>query len=131
MMKNVDDGGYAFSFLRAAYSLMAAFVGGFLFILGLCLLLFLFIDLASSMGYTTGGNDEFKPVDFFAVLLSIPVFIYSFAMGMTLVGRFVVDTFYGHPFFRTFGLGVATTDWIAFGKHLVLQSPVKQMSFLR
>jgi hypothetical protein len=50
--------------------------------------------------------------------LSIPIFVYSLAMGMTLMTRFVVDTFYGHPFLRTFGLDIVTTDWIAFVMYL-------------
>ena len=139
LIKTVQDTGYAFSFLRATYSLMALFVGGFLFILGICILLFLFIDLATLLGATS--NEQVKVVDFLAVLLSVPVFICkcrsylccfsvhhhaqelkliallttdSLAMGMTLATRFVIDTFYGHPFLRSFGLGVATTDWIAF-----------------
>lgn len=39
-------------------------------------------------------------------------------MGMTLLTRFVVDTFYGHPFLRTFGLDNVATDWIAFVMYL-------------
>ena len=53
-----------------------------------------------------------KPIGFVIVLLSVPVFIYSFAMGMTLVTRFVIDTFYGNPFLRSFGMGVVATDWL-------------------
>lgn len=116
VIKTINDGNYAFGFLRAAYSLMAAFVGGFLFILAVDILLFLFIDLATKMGVTS--NSKLKVVEVIAVLLSVPVFIYSLAMGMTLVGSFVVDTFYGHPFLRSFGMGVATTDWIAFVLYL-------------
>jgi len=112
LVKQVYDTGYSFSFLRSAYSLMSIFVMGFLFILGFCILLFLFIDLATLLGVTDNGN--VKALDFVAVLLSVPLWIYSLAMGMTLATRFVIDTFYGHPFFRSFGLGVATTDWIAF-----------------
>ena len=53
-----------------------------------------------------------------AVGLSIPMLVYSIAMGMTLMTRFVVDTFYGHPFLRTFGLDIVTADWIAFVMYL-------------
>jgi len=116
LVKSTNDRGYALSFLRAAYSLMAIFVGGFLFILGFDILLFLFIDVASKLGFTSDGNIEL--VKFFAVLLSVPVFVYSLAMVMTLVGRFVIDTFYGHPFLRSFGMGIVTTDWLAFVMYL-------------
>ncbi|KAL7542868.1 hypothetical protein ACHAXR_012175 [Thalassiosira sp. AJA248-18] len=116
LVKTINDKSYGFSFLRTAYSLIAFFVGGFLFILGFDLLLFLFIDLATKLGVTSNGSMQL--FDVFAVLLSVPVFIYSLAMGMTLVGTFVTDTFYGHPFLRSFGLGVATTDWMAFVLYL-------------
>ena len=78
---------------------MALFVGGFLFILGMCILLFLFIDLATLLGATS--NEGVQVLDFLAVLLSVPVFVYSLAMGMTLATKFIVDTFYGHPFLRS------------------------------
>ena len=81
---------------------MALFVGGFLFILGMCILLFLFIDLATLLGATS--NEGVQVLDFLAVLLSVPVFVYSLAMGMTLATKFVVDTFYGHPFLRSVSL---------------------------
>lgn len=84
--------------------------------MGICILLFLFIDLAVQLGITS--NQDLNVGNFIAVGLSIPVFVYSFAMGMTLMTRFVVDTFYGHPFLRTFGLDVVTTDWIAFVMYL-------------
>jgi hypothetical protein len=102
--------------IRATYSLIAVFVGGFLLILGICILLFLFIDLAVQLGVTS--NQDLNVSNFIAVGLSIPVFVYSLAMGMTLMTRFVVDTFYGHPFLRTFGLDIVTTDWIAFVMYL-------------
>ena len=110
LIKATNDSGYAYSFLRAAYSLMAIFVGGFIFIVGFDILLFLFIDVATQMGITSEGNFHLVPL--FAVLLSVPVFVYSAAMGMTLVGKLTIDTFYGHPFLRSFGLGVVTTDWL-------------------
>jgi hypothetical protein len=101
---------------RATYSLIAIFAGGFLLILGICILLFLFIDLATQLGYT--NNQSVNGAGFVATCLSVPVFVYSLAMGMTLMTRFVVDTFYGHPFLRTFGLDVVVTDWIAFIMYL-------------
>ena len=67
---------------------MAVFVAGFLFILGFCILLFLFIDMATSMGAGANKGDERKDwVAFFGVLLSVPVFVYSLAMGMTLATK--------------------------------------------
>ena len=107
---------YFFFVNRATYSLISVFVGGFLLIFGICILLFLFIDLAIQLGVTS--NQDINIGRFISVALSIPVFVYSLAMVMTLMTRFVVDTFDGHPFLRTFGLDVVTTDWIAFVMYL-------------
>ncbi|KAL3801203.1 hypothetical protein HJC23_012603 [Cyclotella cryptica] len=117
-IRQTYDTSYGLQFLRAIYSLIAVFVGGFLFILGICILLFLFIDLATQLGITS--NQSVSEAGFLAVLLSIPVLVYSLAMGMTLMTRFVVDTFYGHPFLRTFGLDLVTMDWIAFVMYLCI-----------
>jgi len=125
LVKTTHDRSYALSFLRAAYSMMAIFVAGFLFILGTVILLFLFIDMAIKLGVVT--DEPGKPVEFIFVVLSVPVFIYGLAMGMTLVVRFVIDTFKGHPFLQSFGMGVVTTDWL--GESLPLCSLVFNISY--
>ena len=43
------------------------------------------------------GTINFREVPLAMVLLSVPVFVYSLATGMTLVVKLVVGTFYGHP----------------------------------
>eukprot|EP00985_Skeletonema_marinoi_P010624 scaffold4969_cov118-Skeletonema_marinoi.AAC.1 len=96
--------------LRSIYSVMAVFIGGFLFILGFDILLFLFIHLVSVFN----ENQGIGIADFVASFFSVPVFVYSLAFAMTLVTSFVVDTFYGNPFIRSFGLGVVFTEWMAF-----------------
>lgn len=98
------------SLLRCIYSVIAVFMGGFLFIFGFDILLFLFIHLVSSFK----TNHTFGIADFVASLFSVPVFIYSLSFAMTLVTNFVTDTFYGNPFLRSFGLGVVFTEWMAF-----------------
>lgn len=116
-VKKVSDSTYGLTFLRASYSLVAVFMGGFLFIFGLELLLFLFIDLATNLGvtHTQGAN----VAAFVAVLFSVPVFVYAIAIFMAIVTRFIVDTWSGHPFLRTFGhWSVVTTDWLAFIMYL-------------
>mmetsp|Transcript_13321 Transcript_13321/g.28260 ORF Transcript_13321/g.28260 Transcript_13321/m.28260 type:complete len:973 (+) Transcript_13321:182-3100(+) len=117
LVKTVNDNNKGVSFLRAAYSLMTVFVGGFLFILGAAIILFLFIDLGTKVGLGGEGR-EAQPVAFVAVLLSLPMFVYGLAFAMTLMGIFVVDTFYGHPFLRSFGMGAVMTDWLAFIMYL-------------
>ncbi len=108
---------YGLSFLKATYSLVAVFVGGFLFILGFDILLFLFIDLAKHLGLThNSAAADIGP--FVLTLLSVPLWVYSLSMGMTFVTRFIIDTFNGHPFLRTFGIDVVVTDWMAFLMYL-------------
>ncbi len=100
----------ALSLLRGIYSVIAVFMGGFLFILGFDILLFLFIHLISVFN----TNHNIGIPDFVASLFSVPVFVYSLSFAMTLVTNFVTDTFYGNPFLRSFGLGVVFTEWMAF-----------------
>ena len=116
-VKKVSDSTYGLTFLRASYSLVAVFMGGFLFIFGLELLLFLFIDLATNLGVT--HTQDRNVAAFVAVLFSVPVFVYAIAIFMAIVTRFIVDTWSGHPFLRTFGhWSVVTTDWLAFIMYL-------------
>ena len=116
-VKQVSDASYGLPFLRASYSLVAVFVGGFLFIFGLELLLFLFIDLATNLGVT--HTQDANVAAFIAVLFSIPVFVYAIAIFMAITTRFIVDTWSGHLFLRTFGnWSTVTTDWIAFTMYL-------------
>lgn len=116
-VKETNDSSYGLTFLRATYSLIAIFMGGFLFIFGLVLLLFLFIDLATALGVVHGGALQIEA--FVAIIFSIPVFVYSFSMFMSIATSFVVDTWSGHPFLRTFGnWSVVVTDWVAFTMYL-------------
>lgn len=109
-LKGVVDVSHALSLLRATYSMIAVFMGGFLFILGFDILLFLFIHLTTVFN----KNQSTGVTDFVATLFSIPVYVYSLAFAMTLVTQFVIDTFYGHPLLHSFGLGVVFTEWMAF-----------------
>ena len=111
-VKQVDDTSYGLSFLRASYTLVAVFVVAFTFIFALELLLFLFIDLAIEVGATE--LTEANPSRFVGILFSVPVFIYGLSMFMTIATSFVTDTWYGHPFLRTFGnWSSASADWIS------------------
>lgn len=110
-LKEAVETSHALSFLRAIYSVIGLFMGGFLFIVGFDILLFLFIHLTTVL---KDNETQIGALDFVASLCSVPVFIYALAFAMTLVTRFVVDTFYGHPFLRSFGLGIVFTEWMAF-----------------
>ena len=110
-LKEAVETSHALSVLRAIYSVIGLFMGGFLFIMGFDILLFLFIHLTTVL---KDNETQIGTLDFVASLCSVPVFIYSLAFAMTLVTRFVVDTFYGHPFLRSFGLGIVFTEWMAF-----------------
>ena len=100
----------ALTLLRGIYALIAAFMGGFLFILGFDILLFLFIHIVTAFNEDLADGT----INFVSAFLSVPVFVYSLAFIMTLVTNFVVDTFYGNPFLRSFGLGIVLTEWIVF-----------------
>ena len=115
-VKQTDHTSYGLTFLRAAYTLVAVFMGGFLFIFAFELLLFLFIDLATELGVT--NTQDANPWAFVAVLFSVPVFVYSLATFMTIVTRFVADTWAGHPFLGTMVESRVTTDWVAFTMYL-------------
>ena len=99
----------ALSLLRGIYSVIAVFMGSFLFILGINILLFLFIHLVSVF-----KDDGEIGVQVVASVFSVPVFVYSLASAMTLVTNFVADTFFGNRFLRGSGLGIVFTEWIAF-----------------
>jgi len=118
VIRNVNDKSYALTLLRAAYGLIAVFMGGFLFIVGLDILLFLFIDLGTKLGLSSVEGEGLDVGAFILTLLSVPVFVYSLAMGMTLVTKFVIDTFNGHPFLMSFGFGRVATEWLAFVMYL-------------
>ena len=118
VIRNVNDKSYALTLLRAAYGLIAVFMGGFLFIVGLDILLFLFIDLGTKLGLSSAQGEGLNVGAFILTLLSVPVFVYSLAMGMTLVTKFVIDTFNGHPFLTSFGFGRVVTEWLAFVLYL-------------
>lgn len=109
-LKGMIEVSRALTFLRGTYSVIAVFMGGFLFILGFDILLFLFIHLTAVFNQ----NKSTGITDFVATLFSIPVYVYSLAFAMTLVTQFIVDTFYGHPLLRSFGLGIVFTEWMAF-----------------
>mmetsp|Transcript_62219 Transcript_62219/g.184011 ORF Transcript_62219/g.184011 Transcript_62219/m.184011 type:complete len:566 (-) Transcript_62219:1701-3398(-) len=112
-VKERRGSGYGLNMLRGLYTLVALFMGGWVFIFGLELLLFVFIDLATEFGAT--HTMERNDLAFVGVLLSVPIFVYSFGLVMTIVGRFVADTWAGHPFLRTFGSWTSViTEWVMF-----------------
>lgn len=113
----VDDGSYGVTFLRLTYCSIAVFVAAFAFIFAMELLLFLFVDLAVAFGASQlQGADGAECLN---ILLSIPLFVYGFAMLMTVVTRFVSDLWVGHPFLDTFGgRDRVAIDWVTFASFL-------------
>ena len=124
VIRNVNDKSYALNLLRAAYGLIAVFMGGFLFIFGLGILLFLFIDLGTELGLSSTEGQGMDVGAFFLTLLSVPLFVYSLAMVMTLATKFVIDTFNGHPFLISFGFGRVATEWLAFVMYLGIPASI-------
>jgi len=113
-VKYVNNATTGLKMLRAGYSLVSVFVGGFIFIFCLMLLLFLFVDLASKVGAGEHKSSQ-TVIGFVGALLSVPVFVYGLSSMMAMVASFVGDTWNGHTFLRTFGnWKVVITEWISF-----------------
>mmetsp|Transcript_1720 Transcript_1720/g.3672 ORF Transcript_1720/g.3672 Transcript_1720/m.3672 type:complete len:1099 (+) Transcript_1720:92-3388(+) len=97
--------------LKAIYSGIAIFIGGFVFIFSVGLLLFLISDLAHQ------ANDAFTSkilFPFFGTLLSVPVFFDGLTQIMALITGFVMDVFAGNPLLQLFGWGSVATNWVTF-----------------
>ena len=92
---------------------MTIFINSFIFIVGFKILLFLVIDMATQLNVTsegkadavnTAGTSNFCEVLLVAVLMSVPVLVFSLVMGMSLVKKLAVDMFCGHPCRRHYEL---------------------------
>eukprot|EP00956_Cyclotella_meneghiniana_P015664 scaffold24155_cov89-Cyclotella_meneghiniana.AAC.1 len=96
-------------FLRVLYAAITFFMGSFLFIFAVGLLLFLISDLANQARDIIVYGTREK-----GTILSTPVFMKGLTQLMTLVTSFVVDTFSGSPLLHSFGYGRVMTNWIKF-----------------
>ena len=96
--------------LRALYSSIAIFIGGFVFILAVGLLLFVISDLAFQATHTT----EKRVFALFGTILSIPVLFNGLCYILVLITGFVVDMFSGNPLLLAIGLGTVVTNWVSF-----------------
>eukprot|EP00522_Entomoneis_paludosa_P011926 CAMPEP_0172439516 /NCGR_PEP_ID=MMETSP1065-20121228/474_1 /TAXON_ID=265537 /ORGANISM="Amphiprora paludosa, Strain CCMP125" /LENGTH=969 /DNA_ID=CAMNT_0013188207 /DNA_START=79 /DNA_END=2988 /DNA_ORIENTATION=- len=108
-----SDGSSGLSTLRAAYTLVAVLMMGFLLIFALQVLLFLFVSLVTEGGLTSQQNLNFAHL--LGTVLSIPLFVYGLASALTMSTEFVADTWQGHSFFRSV-LRISPTiiDWYSF-----------------
>lgn len=107
--KNSSHVGYYI--LKAVYSGITIFIGGFVFIFSVGLLLFLISDLAHQGNDALTSNILFP---FFGTLLAVPVFFDGLTQIMVLITGFVMDVFAGNPLLQLFGWGSVATNWVTF-----------------
>lgn len=107
-----SDGSSGLSMLRAAYSLVAVLMMGFLLIFALQVILFLFVSLVTEGGLTSNQSLNYPHV--FGTILSTPVFVYGLASSLTMATEFVADTWRGHSFLRTIVDASVFIDWYSF-----------------
>lgn len=99
--------------LRAWYALVTVLMMGFLLIFCLQVLLFLFVSLVMEGGLSS--QQSLNVFHLLGTILSIPVFVYGLASGLTMASEFVMDTWQGHTFFRTILRWSAVfIDWYSF-----------------
>ena len=107
--------------LRVSYTIVTAFWAGFLFIFGMQILLFLFLDLAIQLGVT--DRQEAKGFAAAGAIFGIIPLVHGLSTSMVLAGAFVMDTWRGHLLIRNFTLrqySVVIVEWIFFAFFLGL-----------
>ncbi|KAL7567975.1 hypothetical protein ACA910_019683 [Epithemia clementina (nom. ined.)] len=115
-IRRIQDSTEGLRLLRLAYTIAAAFWAGFLFVFGMQLLLFLFLDLAIQLG-VTGQQQEAKAYLAIGAILGILPLIHGLASSMVLAGAFIVDTNRGHQLVRNFTFSrysSVTVEWVFF-----------------
>jgi len=115
-IRRIQDSGSGLRFLRATYTIVTAFWAGFLFVISMQILLFLFLDLAIQLGITDDGGSAKWFASLGAIFGILPL-IHGLASGMVLAQAFAVDTWNGHMLIRSFtlrGLTEVTLEWLFF-----------------
>lgn len=105
--------------LRLMYGLVTVFWTGFLFVLCLHVLLFLFLDLAIESGNTSiKKKAEASSITALGVLLAVPAFVQGLSTALVIAGTFVVDSVRGHYLIRNFAFGKiqnpVLVEWVFF-----------------
>ncbi|KAL7544460.1 hypothetical protein ACHAWF_007839 [Thalassiosira exigua] len=116
-VKRVINSSPELLFLRGLYSAIAFFMGAFVFIFAVGLMLFLISDIANQareiIVYDM-SDDEDIVFPLIGTILAIPVFLHGLTQVMTLVTSFVADVFAGSPLLHSFGWGIVLTNWVKF-----------------
>lgn len=121
-IRRIQDTSGGVTFLRTLYSIVAAFFAGFVFVVCLMILLFLFLDLAITLGITDRESNAKWFAALGAIFAILPL-IHGLASGMVLAGAFVKDTWTGHTLIKNFTLArltPVTMEWVFFTFFLAL-----------
>jgi|AntRauTorckE5430_2_1112549.scaffolds.fasta_scaffold00427_8 hypothetical protein len=99
--------------IRAAYTLVAFLMSGFLFIFCVQLILFLFLGLTIESGLTS-SEESFTFLVFVGTLFAIPAYLFAMANMMTIAMAFTVDTWNGQRLMKTImSWDSVFMDWLA------------------
>lgn len=111
--KQIDAGSAGLFLIRAAYSLVAFLMSGFLFVFCIQLILFLFLGLAIESGLTS-SDEEFTFLVFVGTLFAIPAYLFGMANAMTLAMAFITDVWNGQKFLKTIlKWDSVLVDWVS------------------
>jgi len=99
--------------IRAFYTMVATLMAGFLFLVCLELIMFLFMGLFIESGLTS--KQDLHPFTALGTFLSLPVFCVSLANAMNVAFTFVGDTWNGHHLTMTIiAWQSVLTNWLTF-----------------
>jgi hypothetical protein len=113
LAKQIEVGSAGLFLIRAAYSLIAFLMSGFLFVFCVQLILFLFLGLAIESGLTS-SEEEFTFLVFIGTLFAIPAYLFGMANAMTLAMAFITDAWNGQKFLKTIlKWDSVLVDWIS------------------
>jgi len=98
--KQIEEGTPGLFLIRAAYTLIAFLMAGFLFVFSVQLILSLFLGLLFESELTK-SPETFTFLVFVGILFSVPVFLFAMANMMTIAMAFIADTWNGQKLLKT------------------------------
>jgi hypothetical protein len=111
--KEIVEESPGYFLLRAAYTVIAFLLSGFLFVFCVQLMLFLFLGLAIKSGLTS-DEENFSFWAFVGTLFAIPNFLFGMTNLMTIAMAFTHDTWNGSKQMKTaFKWDSVLIDWIS------------------
>ena len=111
--KQYDEGTFSLLFVRLGYATIATFMAGFLFAFCIQVLLYLFLGVLTQSGLMQ--KQKFAIGGFFGTILATPLLVLGMANAMTIAIAFVMDTFNGQRFMKTFyKWSSVLIEWVTF-----------------